>query len=295
MSIDDTAPGTSTAPLGDTEGAAAVGEEAQAMIGLRFDRPLVRKRCILWDFKNSVDFEGQKAIPFAFDEVPWDGPVHSVSNWNAWVPPELRGRADFRPMVRERSSLEGNDWAMILNTPFEIIHYFNEPERHDISPGQAADFWVSHMLPLRVQKGKRLVGPSCASDPNGTAWLDAFMNDERVRANMPDFLGLHYYGTSGDHCIQFLSEQHGKYLDLPVIVSEIASIHRNRDDVWGFTMHLCNWMDETPWVFEYAFFGAMPTLADDFVSPEAQLIDANGHWTYLGRLYLQQQPLKPWG
>lgn len=212
-----------------------------------------------------------------------------------WTPPELKDRVPFRPMVRTLGETAGNDWAIIQNTPYPIIHYFNEPERAGINPAQAADLWISHMVPLRSEKGKKLVSPSCASDPGGTAWLDAFMSDPRVRDNMPDYLGLHYYGTSGDACIQYLTEQHNKYPALPVIVSEIASIHRNSDDVLGFTMHLCNWMDETGWIFEYAFFGAMPAVADGFVSPQAQLLDEKGHWTKLGRMILEQQPLKPWG
>lgn len=39
----------------------------------------MKKRCLLWDWKNSVL---DKAVPWAMDEVPFDGPISSVANWN---------------------------------------------------------------------------------------------------------------------------------------------------------------------------------------------------------------------
>lgn len=148
---------------------------------------MVKKRCLLWDWTNT-DGPGHQGVPYMMDKVDFSY-ISSVSNWNTWVMPELKGRAPFRPMVRTAGQLSGDDWNRIQSTNQPIIHFFNEPERAGMSPQQAADIWFRQMLPLR-QKGKKLVSPSCASDPAGQKWIADFMN--RVSSNPPDFLGLHY-------------------------------------------------------------------------------------------------------
>lgn len=243
---------------------------------------VIQKRCLAWDWTNTKD------CPQMMDQVKFDGPISAVSNWNTWYPTELRGRAPFRPMVRLQAQLSGDDWNKIWNSDQPIIHYFNEPERAGITPQQACDWWYEKMVPLRNEKGKKLVSPSCASDPAGQAWIADFL--QRVSGAPPDFLGLHYYGTDGNAAIAFIEDMHNKHPNMPIIVSEIASTHRNYADVLGFTCQLCNWMDEKDWVFEYAFFGCMRAPADDFVSPAAQLMNPDGSFKDLMWKYMSDQP-----
>ncbi len=113
-----------------------------------------------------------------------------------------------------------------------------------------------------------------------------------VAANPPDYLGLHYYGTNGNDAMNYLKSMHAKFPHQPVIVSEIASISRNYADVLGFTAQLCNWMDETDWVFEYGWFGCMEKLADNFVSPAAQLMNPDGSFKDLMFKLMYDQPIK---
>jgi hypothetical protein len=244
----------------------------------------VKKRCLLWDWTNTAH------VPRALDDVDFSGPISSISNWNTWTPPELKGRAAFRPMVRLEGQLSGDDWNNITTSTEPIIHFFNEPERAGISAARAAEAWRAQMVPLRTAQGKKLVGPSCASDPGGEAWLDNFL--ERVSASPPDFLGLHYYGEDADAAIRYIEAMHARYPLLPVIVTEIASISRDQDAVVQFTAKLANWMDETEWIFEYAFFGCMREVADAFVSPAAQLMDKDGGFTELMRKLMTEQPIR---
>ena len=243
-----------------------------------------KKRCLLWDWTNTAN------VPETIEQVDFSGPISSVSNWNTWTPPELKDRAPFRPMVRLEAQLSGDDWKNILSSTQPIIHFFNEPERAGITPEKAAAAWANQMLPLRKDRGKKLVGPSCASDPGGEAWLDDFM--KRVSANPPDYLGLHYYGTNGDAAIEYIKSMHEKYPELPVIVTEIASISRRQDEVYAFTAQLANWMDEADWIFEYGFFGCMREVADAFVSPKAQLMNKNGSFTQLMQKLMTEQPIE---
>jgi hypothetical protein len=76
-----------------------------------------------------------------------------------------------------------------------------------------------------------------------------------------------------------------------VVVSEIASISRDKKEVFAFTAQVANWMDLCPWVLEYAFFGCMASLADDFVSPEAQLMNPDGSFKYLMNKLMNEQPI----
>jgi hypothetical protein len=245
----------------------------------------IKKRCLLWDWTNTKNF------PQMMDQVNFDGPLSSVSNWNTWTPSELKGRAPFRPMVHLMPQLDGQEWANVWNSDQPIIHYFNEPERAGTSPELAADKWRSQMIPLRNEKGKQLVSPSCSNDENGQAWLADFLS--RVGDCPPDYIGLHYYGTNGNDAIAFIESMHNKYPDHPIIVSEIASISREYNDVLGFTTQLANWMDGTDYVFEYAFFGCMATLADDFVSPVAQLMNGDGTFKDLMYKLMWDQPINP--
>ncbi len=85
--------------------------------------------------------------------------------------------------------------------------------------------------------------------------------------------------------------RHSKYPEYPVVVSEIASISRDKKDVFRFTAQVANWMDECPWVFEYAFFGCMANAADSFVSPEAQLMNHDGTFKLLMTKLMNEQPM----
>jgi len=194
-------------------------------------------------------------------------------------------------MVHLMPQLSGQDWANIENSKEPIIHYFNEPERAGITPQVAAEHWHSQMVPLRKTHGKKLVSPSCSNDVNGQNWIAEFFN--LVHDAPPDFLGLHYYGTSGQDAISFIESMHAKHPTAGgVIVSEIASISRNYNDVLAFTAQVANWADETAWVHEYGFFGCMETLADNFVSPGAQLMNPNGSFKDLMFKLMYDQPIK---
>jgi len=164
----------------------------------------------------------------------------------------------------------------------------NEPERAGISPQQAAQYWYSHMVPLRQQRGKILVSPSCANDDAGKRWLEQFMN--LVQSQKPDKTGIHLYHKDGNAAIQYLQEMHNKY-NLPLYITEMASIHRNYADVLYFTAQLCNFCDSTTWVDKYALFGFMPKVADSFVSPQAQLMHSDGSFRDLFWKYLFDAPI----
>ena len=113
----------------------------------------------------------------------------------------------------------------------------------------------------------------------------------KVASNPPDYLGMHYYGTDGNAAIHEIQNMHKLYPNLPIIVSEIASTARDKPSVVGFTVQVANWMDSTDYVFEYGFFGCMEHVADNFVSPAAQLMHSDGSFTDLMYKLMRDQPM----
>lgn len=85
--------------------------------------------------------------------------------------------------------------------------------------------------------------------------------------------------------------RHRKYPEYPVVVSEIACTSRDKKEVFTFTAQVTNWMDECPWVFEYSWFGCMANVADDFVSPHAQLMNPDWTFTELMHKLMNEQPM----
>ncbi|KAF3916313.1 hypothetical protein ABW21_db0203782 [Orbilia brochopaga] len=238
---------------------------------------VVRKRCLAWDWTDTRD------CPQQINHVDFDGPMHSE-------PPELKGRAAFRPMIHLQPELEGEEWQTLLKSDAGIVHYFNEPERNGISCDLAAQKWHEQVVPqLRKLHHKKLVSPSCAGDDAGVAWLKDFMN--KVKDDPPDYVGVHYYGEKTADAKRFLQKIHEEYPKYKIIVSEIACISRNKKNVYAFTRNMANWMDQTDWIFEYTFFGCLKTMPDDFVSPQARLMSPQGQFTKLMKLLMHEQPI----
>ena len=84
---------------------------------------------------------------------------------------------------------------------------------------------------------------------------------------------------------------HSLYPKQHIIVSEIASTARDLASVVGFTVKVANWMDNTDYVFEYGFFGCMEHVADNFVSPAAQLMNPDGSFKDLMYKLMNDEPM----
>ena len=191
-------------------------------------------------------------------------------------------------MIHDLAKISGGEWQTIANTKDSVVHFFNEPERANITPETAAKIWFEQVVPLRRHNNK-LVSPSCASDAAGAAWIAHFM--QLVAEDPPDFLGLHYYGTDARRAIAYFEGMHAKHPKHALFISELASISRDYKEVVAFTVDVANWADQTEWVHEYAFFGCMETVADSFVSPAAQLMKPDGSFTDLMVKLMNEQPM----
>ncbi|KAH8173166.1 glycosyl hydrolase catalytic core domain-containing protein [Sarocladium implicatum] len=244
-----------------------------------------RKRCLLWDWTNTRD--RPSAIDQLFTNTDDNNPSPFISchNWNTWVPPELKDRLTFQPTLRTLDHLTSEEFAWVRDSPYPVVHFLNEPERQGVTPTEAAKAWKEKIVPELVEgQGKKMISPACASDQQGKDWLARFFEacSADGEGRKPDYLGLHYYGPEAEGAKAYLREMHDMY-ELPVLVSEIASISRDEKQVEAFTEEMGRWMDGKDWIIEYGFFGCMAEVADDFVSDKAQLMDKHGNFTGLMR------------
>ncbi|KAK8079390.1 CAP domain-containing protein [Apiospora hydei] len=273
------------------------------------------KRTLLWDWTLTRDHDTTPTLQATTASLAKSLSSHriaSITNWNTWRPPELNpADLPFRPMIRTPAQLEGGEWDMIRGsidaeiqsgggTGSVIVHTFNEPERIPLSIDDALRLWRTRILPLRQSHGSqrvKLVSPACASDAQGSWWLDAFMDSlslDSERDERPDILGLHFYTMPDQTAEQglaaaktYFAERRARF-DVPVIVSELACTSRDSAVVNRFTRDLARWLEEPEqdWVVEYGFFGVMREVADGFVSPATQMVDQEGAWTGLGRWWV---------
>ncbi|KAK7957308.1 glycoside hydrolase family 128 protein [Apiospora aurea] len=267
------------------------------------------KRTLLWDWTLTRDHDTTPALQETTASLAKSLSSHriaSITNWNAWRPPELNpADLPFRPMIRTRAQLEGGEWDVIRGSidaelqrdpsSAVVVHTFDEPERIPLSVDDALRLWRTRILPLRQSHQRiKLVSPACASDAQGSRWLDAFMDAlslDGERDERPDILGLHFYTMPDQTAEQGLAAAKAYFEGrragfgmFPVIVSELACTSRDPAVVDRFTRDLARWLEEPKqeWVVEYGFFGVLREVADGFVSPAAQMLDQKGAWTGLG-------------
>ncbi|RYP08430.1 hypothetical protein DL765_008785 [Monosporascus sp. GIB2] len=162
----------------------------------------------------------------------------------------------FWPMVRTPSQLGGEPWEnllSVLNSEEEkTVHFFNEPNKEGIPPANAANMWKDAMLPLHHGYNAKLLSPGCASNGDGTRWLDEFMgltDDEK-----PDYIALRFYTTADESADkevladkQYLKTRHEQH-NLPVIINELASTSRDLNIVRKFRTESRGAIDgDGPW------------------------------------------------
>lgn len=242
------------------------------------------KRIILWETSLTAELKSIPGLLTSAKALASSTVIKSITNWETKRPQELSKKFPFRPMVRTPQHLTGDNWnnliSVVSSQKNTIVHFYNEPERSGISAADAVAQWRQKMLPLREKYGAKLVAPGCASDPNGSNWLQTFMGLLSAKEK-PDYINLHFYTLPTNPCDQeiqnaktFFTEKHNTY-KLPIIVGEIASTSRDKTQVETFTKQVSKWLDGQDWVAEYGFFGVSTKVVDGFVSPAAQMLCNN--------------------
>ncbi|KAG8685740.1 hypothetical protein FRC11_010149, partial [Ceratobasidium sp. 423] len=159
------------------------------------------------------------------------------------------------------------------------------------------NFWKQYLEPLK-STGVRLGSPTTTSGPSGKTWMQEFFA-LCAGSCMVDFVALHWYGNIADEFIAYLDDFHNAF-QLPIWVTEyscqnfINGTQCTYEEIVQFLNTTRTYMDQTPWVERYAWFGAMASLPNN-VNKLTALMDSSGIINDLGRQYIgspvtQHQP-----
>ncbi|RXK37177.1 hypothetical protein M231_05546 [Tremella mesenterica] len=172
---------------------------------------------------------------------------------------------------------------------------FNEPDNAacaNVQPGPAAVAWPGIVANARAtMPGIKLASPA-VMNLGSSWWLQQFFGaicpGGLARCSVaPDYLAVHIYTLDSGDFIGQLQEWNRQFPTLPIIVNEFACTTfggaiPSQAQVNQFMNDVTTFMDDTPWVVKYAWFGAAANSFDLHGVAEAnRLVDQSGTITAL--------------
>lgn len=219
---------------------------------------------------------------------------HGLSWWYNWSS-RAQGSVDgvvFEPMVRAKGDIDPARVHEAKLAGAQHLLGFNEPnfyEQANLSAQQAAELWPQ-LEAIADTERLGLVGPAvnfCGDDGNKTGpchdtnpfdyLKDFFAACSGCRV---DFVAVHWYNCDTDSLKWYLGEfaQFGR----PIWLTEFACAYGGDRSIAGQEKYMraaIPVLEDDPNVFRYSWFSASPI-------PEAELFDAQGKLTPLGRTYV---------
>lgn len=200
--------------------------------------------------------------------------------------------ADFVPMLWGSKQI-GDFQQNVKAGMFKYVLGMNEPNQDgqsSMNPWAGADLWKQYIQPLK-SSGYTLVSPAPTNAPSGEKWLQDFLN--ACSGCTVDHIATHWYGTDAEALIGHLEHYHNLF-NRPLWLTEYACQDfsgRNQqcssDKTWSFMQRTQSFMDNTNWVFRYAYFGALQHAQLGGVNPVNRLINDDSSPSDLGRAYLK--------
>ncbi|KAK1236666.1 hypothetical protein PQX77_000022 [Marasmius sp. AFHP31] len=210
-----------------------------------------------------------------------------IYTWSPFKPENTYGYK-FAPMLWGEKQI--NDFtAQVHAGNFEYVMGFNEPEmdgQSKLTPQRGAELWKQYIQPL-ASSGAKLVTPGVTSAPQSKPWMVDFF--KACDGCTFDAVSVHYYGTSADDLITYITDFHNTF-QKPIWLTEYAcqnfsgGAQCSPDDIKNFMDKVKKFAEETEWVHQYCWFGAMHDMVD--VNPNNQLMDPAGKPTPLGLDFL---------
>ncbi|KAG8875418.1 hypothetical protein FRB97_005089 [Tulasnella sp. 331] len=206
-------------------------------------------------------------------------------NWSPWPCSSV---LESVPMLWSMKQI--GDWnAQVKPKHHPHVLAINEPEQSgqsNMSPAAAVTIWREHVMTVSAdQHGS----PAVTTSPAGFTWITTFLK-ECTNCKI-DFVCLHYYGiTAADFKTQITKFYNA--VRKPIWVTEWACQNYSGTDhghqcsaaeVAEFLRETQGWMDSTPWIVRYAYYGA---FQDINITPTNRLMSPNGGITALGHQYL---------
>lgn len=208
--------------------------------------------------------------------------------------PDIRENLDFAPMLWGSRDAEG--WQETIGDTIDEYNVstllgMNEPNlssQSDLTPQEAAILWKQYIQPYKT-RGLRLASPVPTNAPTGPTWLQDFLGACGSDCTV-DIIALHYYGTNATMLIDYVKDVYNIF-HLPIWLTEFACqsfVDANdvatAEEVSQFMNITVSFLESTPWVERYSWFGAATTLPG--MNPLNALMDPNGHINDLGLQYI---------
>jgi hypothetical protein len=155
-----------------------------------------------------------------------------------------------------------------------------------MDPYYAAQVYRENLTPL-VSQGYRLGSPATTNGPDGIAWMRTFMG--ACQDCQISFMCAHWYGTRVEDLQAHLELYHNEF-GRNVWLTEYAcqnfggGAQCSPDQVWDFERRSSEWMDNTPWIERYSWFGALHNMNN--VNYANQILGGNGQPNDLGWQYI---------
>ena len=149
---------------------------------------------------------------------------------------------------------------------------FNEPDidsQANLPVDQAVELWKAHVLPVKAKlKGVRFGSPAVSNGPAGIPWLKEFFGKlGGLDSSGVDFIVIHYYGPDVNHFRNYLTEVHSVF-KRPIWITEFACTNWNpaapvnHGEVLKSMREALEFLDKTPFVERYSWFGAMEDVGE---------------------------------
>jgi hypothetical protein len=158
----------------------------------------------------------------------------------------------------------------------------------DISPSDAAHYYISNIQPLRRDLQVSL--PSTSGSGGGIDWLREFNTSchkiNPGRGCQADFIATHWYGDFAGMA-SWLGQIRALYPTLPIWVTEFAEPDATLAATQQFFNQSTSYLSKLPYLDRYAWFGTFRAdTASSFVGPNVSFLDDGGQLTDLGSWYL---------
>ncbi|KAF7332683.1 Glyco-hydro-cc domain-containing protein [Mycena kentingensis (nom. inval.)] len=103
---------------------------------------------------------------------------------------------------------------------FVTLFTLNEPDRNNISPTDAANWYIQHINPMAIHKSIPTVSSS-STPGQGLDWVRQFINACAGRC-FYDFISVHWYGNSLQEFQNYVTQAHAMFPLTQLIFPEVA-------------------------------------------------------------------------
>lgn len=218
------------------------------------------------------------------------------ADWNySWGPDRIDEQLDYVEFVPMAwGGFDPNVFVPKIQEQINAGHTkrilgFNEPDgvkQANMSVERAIELWPA-LMSLKIPLGS----PAVVDAENGE-WIEQFMAEVENKGYRVDYLCVHNYGGGNAEVFkQKMTNIYNKY-KRPLLITEFAVADWNaqtpeqnkhsKEKVLNFMKEVLPWLEETEFIYGYAWFSFGP---NDAAGCTSALFDENNNLTELGKFY----------